>query len=120
MYDASPQSYGTVEELRGILDETEGDLTLVDSADFRRLLEDEFDGAGILDVLAAAGVNIFVREGEIVETTGLLALAGTLKEIAAGRIAAGTRVLVCLTSGTGRPDGTVVPEAWSEEWEAAD
>ncbi len=120
MYDASPQSYGTVEELRGILDETEGDLTLVDSADFRRLLEDEFDGAGILDVLAEAGVDIFVRDGEIVETTGLLALTGTLKEIAAGRIAAGSRVLVCLTSGTGRPDGTVVPEAWAEEWEAED
>jgi len=119
MYDASPQSYGTVEELRGILDETAGDLTLVDSADFRRLLEDEFDGAGILDVLAEAGVNIFVREGEIVETTGLLALTGTLKEITAGRIAAGSRVLVCLTSGTGRPDGKVVPEAWAEEWEAA-
>lgn len=119
MYDASPQSYGTVEELRGVLDETAGDLTLVDSADFGHLLEDEFDGAGILSVLAGAGVNIFVRDGEVVETTGLLALTGTLKEITAGRIAAGSRVLVCLTSGTGRPDGTVVPEAWAEEWEMA-
>ncbi|NHZ73107.1 MAG: pyridoxal-phosphate dependent enzyme [Nitrospirae bacterium] len=118
MYDASPQSYGTVEGLRGVLDETAGDLTLVDSADFRHLLEDEFDGAGILSVLAGAGVNIFVRDREVVETTGLLALTGTLKEITAGRIAAGSRVLVCLTSGTGRPDGTVVPEAWAEEWEA--
>ena len=53
------------------------------------------------------------------ETTGLLALSGTLKEIAAGRITAGSRVLVCLTSGTGRPDGAVVPEVWAEEWEAA-
>lgn len=119
MYDASPQSYGTVEELRGVLDETAGDLTLVDSADFGHLLEDEFDGAGILSVLAGAGVNIFVRDGEVVEKTGLLALTGTLKEITAGRIAAGSRVLVCLTSGTGRPDGTVVPEAWAEEWEMA-
>ena len=120
MYDASPQSYGTVEELRGVLDETAGDLTLVDSADFRHLLEHEFDGAGILSVLAEAGVHIFVRQGEVVETTGLLALTGTLKEIAAGRIAPGSRVLVCLTSGTGRPDGAVVPEAWAEERQAAD
>ena len=119
MYDARPQSYGTVEELRGVLDETEGDLTLVDSDDFSQLLEDDFDGAGILKVLAESGVDIFVRDGEVVETTGLLALTGTLKEIAAGRIAAGSRVLVCLTSGTGRPDGAVVPEAWAEEWEAA-
>ena len=119
MYDSSPQSYGTVEELRGVLDDTGGDLTLVDSADFKELLETDFDGARILSVLGKAGAEIFVRDGEIVETTGLLALTGPLKEIAAGRIAAGSRVLVCLTSGTGRPDGTVVPEAWAEEWEAA-
>ncbi len=119
MYDASPQSYGTVEELRGILDETAGDLTLVDSTDFSQLLKDDFDGAGILSVLAEAGVKIFIREGEVVETTGLLALTGTLKEIDAGRIAAGSRVLVCLTSGTGRPDGKVVPEVWAEEWATA-
>lgn len=118
MYDSSPQSYGTVDELRGVLDDTGGDLTLVDSADFRTLLEEDFDGAGILSVLGKAGVDIFLRDGEIVETTGLLALTGTLKEIAAGRIKAGSRVLVCLTSGTGRPDGAVVPEVWAEEWEA--
>lgn len=118
MYDSSPQSYGTVEELRGVLDDTGGDLTLVDSADFRGLLEKDFDGAGILSVLGKAGVNIFVRDGEIVETTGLLALTGTLKEIDAGRITAGSRVLVCLTSGTGRPDGAVVPEVWAEDWVA--
>lgn len=118
MYDSSPQSYGTVDELRGVLDDTGGDLTLVDSADFRTLLEKDFDGAGILSVLGKAGVDIFLRDGEIVETTGLLALTGTLKEIAAGRIKAGSRVLVCLTSGTGRPDGAVVPEVWAEEWEA--
>jgi hypothetical protein len=119
MYDASPQSYGTVEELRGVLDDSAGDLTLVDSADFRQLLENDFEGSGILSVLAEAGVDIFVREGEIVETTGLLALTGTLKEIAAGRIAAGSRVLVCLTSGTGKPDGAVVPDVWVEEEEVA-
>ena len=117
MYDSTPQTYGTVDELRRILEETEGDLVLVDSRDFDRLLGGDFGGAGILDVLAAAGVDIFVREGEIVETTGLLALTGALKEIAAGRVAAGSRLLVCLTSGTGRPDGKAVPELWIEEEE---
>lgn len=117
MYDSSPQTYGTVDELRRILEETEGDLAVVDSRDFDRLLAEDFGGAGILDVLAAAGVNIFVREGEIVETTGLLALTGALKEIAAGRVSAGSRLLVCLTSGTGKPDGKAVPEAWIEEGE---
>jgi hypothetical protein len=119
MYDSHPQTYGTVEELRGILDETEGDLTLVDSGDFAGLLKAEFGGAGILDLLAARGVDIFVRDGEIVETTGLLALTGALKEIAAGRVPAGSRMMVCLTSGTGRPDGKVVPDMWVEECEAA-
>jgi len=115
MYDSSPQTYGTVDELRRILEETDGDLAVVDSRDFDRLLAEDFGGAGILDVLAAAGVNIFVREGEIVETTGLLALTGALKEIAAGRVSAGSRLLVCLTSGTGKPDGKAVPEVWIEE-----
>jgi hypothetical protein len=119
MYDTSPQSYGTVDELRRILEETGGDLTLVDAGDLEELLEDDFDGGGILEVLAAAGADIFVREGEVVETTGLLALTGTLKEIDAGRIAPGSRALVCLTSGTGRPDGEAVPEVWSEELGAA-
>ena len=119
MYDSNPQTYGTVEELRAILDETDGDLTLVEARDFSRLLGQDFDGEEILDLLAARGVDIFVRDGEIVETTGLLALTGVLKEIAAGRVPAGSRVLVCLTSGTGRPDGRAIPETWIEEWEAA-
>jgi threonine synthase len=115
MYDSRPQTYGTVDELRRILEETEGDLAVVDSRDFDRLLAEDFGSAGILEVLAAAGVNIFVRDGEIVETTGLLALTGALKEIAAGRVSAGSRLLVCLTSGTGKPDGEAVPETWVEE-----
>jgi hypothetical protein len=51
----------------------------------------------------------------VLEKAGLMALAGTLREIESGRIAPGSRVLVCVTGGTARPEGTVAATRWADE-----
>jgi threonine synthase len=109
MYDRDPHSYGTTSELMRLLDETGGWLTLVSLGEFKRLLGSE-EAPWVLDLLHGLGVEIARRDGAIVERTGLIALAGVLKEIAAGRIPAGSRVLCCLTSGAWRPQGRALPE----------
>jgi hypothetical protein len=47
---------------------------------------------------------------DVVEKTGLIALAGTLKAIDKGEIAKGKRVLSCLTSGVYVGDRQAKPE----------
>ena len=110
MYDTQPHSYGSYSELVNILNEAKGDLTTVDHKEFYNLLEHDFNGKGLLRLLHENGIEITLRDGEVVEKTGLLSLAGTLKEIDNGNISAGTRVLCCLTSGITRADSMVKPE----------
>jgi threonine synthase len=107
MNDGAPHTYGTLDELRTILTETGGDLTTVNHQDFREHLSLTPAGKGVLDHLQDKGVRIALRDGEVIEKAGVMALAGTLREIRAGRIADGSRVLVCLTGGTAEPDGRV-------------
>jgi hypothetical protein len=111
MYDAEPHTYGTFEELCALLAETGGFLTTLDHAEFRQSLDRSYDGRGLLELLAENGVDIAVRDGEVIDKTGLIALTGALRQIEAGSIALGSRILVCLTSGTARPDGRAVPES---------
>ncbi len=110
MYDVAPYTYGTYEDLRDVLVTTRGDLATVNHAEFFDLLDQDFDGKGILGLLHEKGFTVRDRDGEIVDRTGLIALAGTLKAIRTGRIEGGCRVLCCLTSGTGRADGRAKPE----------
>lgn len=110
MYDAEPHSYGSYDELVRILNDTEGDLTTIDHTEFRVFLEQDFNGKDILQPFNDNGIEISVRDGEVVEKTGLIALAGTLKEIDNGNIPKGSRILCCLTSGTTRADGLARPE----------
>jgi threonine synthase len=110
MYDRHPQTYGTFEEFRNILSATGGDLTTVNHQEFTDFLEDDFDGESILDLLKDHGIEITLNNGEVVEKTGLIALAGTLKEIDKGRIVKGSKVLCCLTSGISEADGKAKPE----------
>jgi hypothetical protein len=110
MYDAAPYTYGTYEDLRDVLMATRGDLTTVNHAEFFDLLDQDFEGKGILDLLHEKGFNVRAKDGEIVDKTGLIALAGTVKGIRSGKIAEGSKVLCCLTSGTGRADGRAEPE----------
>jgi len=82
----------------------------VNHAEFFALFDQDFDGKGVLELLEARGFNVRAKDGDIVDRTGLIALAGTLKAVESRKIAGGSKVLCCLTSGTGRADGKAVPE----------
>lgn len=110
MYDVKPQTYGTYKDLENILVTAGGDLTTVNQQEFTDFLEDEFDGKTILNFLKDHGIEITLNNGEVVEKTGLMALAGALKEIDNGMIAKGSKVLCCLTSGISEADGKAKPE----------
>jgi len=110
MYDVKPQTYGTYKDLENILVTTEGDLTTVNHQEFTGFLENTFDGKSILDLLKDRGIEITLNNGEVVEKTGLVALVGTVKEIDKGKIAKGSKVLCCLTSGISEADGKAKPK----------
>jgi hypothetical protein len=111
MYDVHPHTYGTYDELRQLLADTEGTMLTIDEPTFWARLETRVEGEGVLDRLAALGITFPRFKGEIIERTGLIALAGTLRAIDEGTIAPGSRVLCCLTSGMTQADGQAVPEA---------
>ena len=110
MYDAKPHTYGTYKDLTDVLTSVNGDLTTLNHSEFADFLEYDFDGKGILDLLKDNGIEITVIDGEVVEKTGLIALAGTLKEIDNGKIDKGSKLLCCLTSGISKADGKAKPE----------
>lgn len=110
MYDREPQSYGTFEELEGILKSTQGGLVTINHEEFQDFLSLTLGGKGVLGLLKDNEVDIEVREEDVREKTGLIALAGLLKQVSAEKIPKGSRVLCCLTSGSGRADGRAVPE----------
>lgn len=120
MYDARPQTYGTFDGLMRLLDRSEGHLTTIDHADFDATFARHPTGRAVLGALAARGVEIARRDGTIVEKTGLMAIVGALKEIDAGTIPPGSRVLCALTSGAGVPDGRAVPELHLRDLAALD
>jgi hypothetical protein len=110
MYDVAPYTYGTYEDLKEVLTATRGDLATINHSEFFDLLDRKFDGKSVLDLLGENGVQIGTRDGEVVEKTGLIALAGVFKGIANNTIASGSRVLCCLTSGARIGDGKAAPE----------
>jgi hypothetical protein len=87
-----------------------GHLATIDHAEFEAAFGHHPAGHDVLRLLAACGVEIARRDGRIVEKTGLIAIAGALKQIDAGAIPRGSRILCCLTSGAGATDGGAVPE----------
>ena len=110
MYDSKPHTYATYQDLREVLRLTDGDLDTIDHEEFEKMLEYRFDGLSIIEVLAENGVNVTFMNGSIVEKTGLIAIAGTLKAIDCGRIPEGSRVLCNLTSACSLSDGKTVAE----------
>jgi len=110
MYDGKPETYGTYQHLRSILISTRGDLATVSHKEFTDFLKRDLGGKNILDRLREHGIDITLNSGEVVEKTGMIALAGTLKEIDQGNIAKGDRVLCVLTSGISEADGRAKPE----------
>jgi len=110
MYDSQPQTYGSFNEFIDLLTAVKGDLTTINHTEFDDFLKHEFDGAVILRLLRDNGIEITLRDGEVIEKTGLISLAGTLKAIDSGDLAAGSRVLCCVTSGMTEADGRAAPE----------
>jgi len=114
MYDGVPATYGTFDRLRELLDASEGRLRTVDGDEFAQSMAMEIEGETVLRRLATQGVDITLTpDGSVLEKAGLLGLAGTVQEIAAGRIAPGSRVLVCITGGTARPQPGVTVRPWT-------
>jgi len=100
MYDRHPETYGTFDELERLLARTDGRTIETDATEFARWIEQPLEGVAMVERLAAVGIDVAVdTSGAIIEKTGLVALAGLLAEIEAGRVPAGTRALVCLTGG---------------------
>jgi threonine synthase len=110
MYDRRPQTYGTFDELAAILKRHGGDVDVVGHAQFFDRLARPSEGRTLLEHLAAAGIDIATRDGDVIEKVGMLALVGALARIERGLVPRGSRVLVCLTGGSARPDGLAVPE----------
>jgi len=110
MYDVRPQSYGSYDGLRKLLINSNGDLTTINHAEFDDFMAEDYAGKSILDWFREKGVEITVKNSEVIEKTGLIALAGTMKKIDDGYIEKGSRVLCCLTSGISDADGKVEPE----------
>jgi threonine synthase len=110
MYDSNPRSYGTFADMKKLLLEIKGDLTTVNHGEFADFLRHEFEGKTVLDLFKEKGVPVSQHNGEIIDKTGLMALAGTIKEIDRGKIERGSRVLCCLTSGACDADGRSEPE----------
>lgn len=110
MYDGAPGEYGTYPRLKTLLERSRGDLTTVDADEFRQALVTD-DGCDVLATLRGRGIDISVVDGEVVEKTGLIAIAGVLKAIRSASIPRGNRVLVCLTSGARRSLKPAVPRA---------
>ncbi len=110
MYDAEPQTYGTYQNLRDLLMSTHGDLTTINNAEFAAFIAADFDGYPILRILQDHGIDISLHEGDVIEKTGLIGLAGTLKAIDNGMIPKGSKVLCSLTSGVSEADGKAQPE----------
>ena len=110
MYDGSPQTYGTYIQLKNLLVDTNGGLTTVNHQEFADFQDRQFSRQKVLSLLKNRGIEITTINGNIVEKTGLMALAGTLKEIDAGTIAEGSKVLCCLIGGMSDADGRTLPE----------
>ncbi len=110
MYDDSPDTHRTYRDLHRLLMLTRGDLLTVNGNEFESRLRPSADYRPLLELLGSCGIAISVRSGQVIEKTGMLALAGTLKAIDAGVVRAGESVLCCLTGGVTKADGRARPE----------
>ncbi len=110
MYDNSPQTYQTYSDLQQLLLMSHGDLLTINGEEFDAYIYASAICGPIPELLLSQDIAIGLRSGQVLEKTGLIALAGTLKAIDAETIEAGSRVLCCLTSGAGGADGLARPE----------
>jgi hypothetical protein len=119
MYDATPQTYGTYEDLHTLLKQTLGSLTTINHNEFNAFLNEKCDEMSILERFESNGVHITLNNGEVIEKTGLMALFGAMKAIDMGTIAKGSSLLCCLTGGASDADGKALPECKITDLEMA-
>jgi len=100
MYDKNPETYGTWDDLADLLTRTRGDLTTVNRGEFEAMLQRQFQGVRIPERLADCGLVLTQRDGELVEKAGMVAITGLIKQIDAGAIEPGSRVLCSVSGGT--------------------
>ena len=110
MYDNSPQTYKTYSDLRQLLLMSKGDLLTINVEEFDSYTSPVAEYGSLPELLRSQGIAISLRSGQVVEKTGMIALAGTLKAIDAGTVEPGSSVLCCLTSGISAADGLAQPE----------
>ena len=110
MYDNSPQTYRTYSDLQLLLQKSQGDLLTINMDEYDSYSDPAAEYGSLLELLQSQGIEITIRAGQVIEKTGIIALAGTLKAIDTGTIAAGSNVLCCLTSGVSDGDGLAQPE----------
>ncbi len=110
MYDDSPGTHGTWRDLRRLLLMTRGDMATVNGRELDSRLRPSADYGSILDLLRSRDIAITAGPAGIVETAGIIALAGILKAVDAGAVVAGETVLCCLTGGVSAADGRARPE----------
>jgi threonine synthase len=110
MYDDSPQTYKTFSDLQQLLLLSRGDLLTINGEEFDSYVYTSAECGRIPDLLLSRDIAISLGSGQVLEKTGMIALAGTLKAIDTGTIAAGSSVLCCLTSGVSQADGLARPE----------
>lgn len=107
MYDVRPQTYGSYRDLLELLKDTRGELLTINAVEFDAMLHADYAGQSLHARLVELGIDIGT---DVVERTGLMALAGTFKLIDSGGVPRGKRVLCCLTSGMSAADGLARPE----------
>jgi threonine synthase len=110
MYDNSPQTYQTFADLKQLLLLSQGDLLTINETEFATYIYSPAPIGPVPELLLSRDLAITMKSGQVLEKTGLMALAGTLKAIDNGTIEAGSRVLCCLTSGASQADGIAWPE----------
>ena len=110
MYDSSPQTYKTYSDLQQLLLMSQGDLLTVNGEEFDSCVGNVAEYGSLPELLLSQGIAISLSSGQVIEKTGMIALAGTLKAIDSGTIEAGSSVLCCLTSGVSAADGQAQPE----------
>jgi hypothetical protein len=115
MYDSEPFTYGTYNDFSELLSSAQGDLSTVNHQEFYYYVKKIFGKKTIPDLLYKKGIHISVKNEDIVEKIGLIALVGAIKAIDQGIISAGTSVLCSLTSGMSRSDGKARPDFYATD-----
>lgn len=107
MYDSAPQSYGTFDAMKALLQLSNGRIITIDPQEYAHYARMEFAQKDIIRLLRDNTLRIHFAGTEVLEKTGLLAFFGTIKEIENGTIKPGEKVVCSITGGVKSNDRMV-------------